>query len=384
MELWAGRGRPTSDPGELVGAIVVGLRYIRRWNVALGVGCALMLIGCSVPDRGSTGVLPTGGSIAAASPATSAARTPTASLTPTTAISEPLPRPSQLRAYPPESRSGVEVVDRLLAHLRQRDWSALAAMVDESAVPCEVPRPVSPQPRVCPAGKNPGDEIRGLWVYGIEAALWQDALFPLSQRFANAFSGATPALLAVRRDERTSTSNGMPASRWSVEMRDGDLYLTFSLSNNGLVLIAMDHGLGSLSPLLRPELAEWVLPPLSSGTAPAQPTAEEHDAIALAREFLKAWEMRDEHALQSMMSNRWLAASGGEFARLMGGAAMMKVIDVRMDDSRPVPPGGGILHVLLEVEPGSPNGPWSRGANERFLLLVIEAGTWKVDAVGSG
>jgi hypothetical protein len=192
--------------------------------------------------------------------------------TPTADVSKPDPAQDdrttddgKFVSLAPGTRAGVAIVDDFLALIEGKDWTGLAAFVDATTVPCEAPRPMSPQPRRCPDGVEAGSELQGLWVMSIEGALWPAGLDQLKARFEGALGGEQLLLLGVRADERPAQPNGLPSSRWAVEMVQGQVYLTFLLSGNGLVLIAMEHGLYSGSPLLDSASHSWLLEPVVTG-----------------------------------------------------------------------------------------------------------------------
>lgn len=140
---------------------------------------ALSLGACGVGDGGAPAETPQVTSSAAATSVPERTLTPTPECdekcrTVQAHTPEPTQTPSPPAAgYPQGTRTGSAEVDAIIAAIEARDASALAALIRLTSVPCEEPRPVQPQPLLCPDGVPVGTPLVGFWVTHVEGGLWQ-------------------------------------------------------------------------------------------------------------------------------------------------------------------------------------------------------------------
>ena len=136
-----------------------------------------LLLACRSTDEAPGTPTTAATMIATARPSDSATPTPECDLkcetlrnitpTPTRQISPPAP------FYPAGTRSGSGEVDAIVAAIESRDAARLANLITLTTVPCEEPRPQSPQPQRCPDGVPVGSPLTGVWMTHVEGGLWQ-------------------------------------------------------------------------------------------------------------------------------------------------------------------------------------------------------------------
>lgn len=111
-------------------------------------------------------------------------------------------------------------------------------------------------------------------------------------------------------------------------------------------------------------------------------TQDEADAVAAETLFVSAWERRDEAQLGAALSADWLRGSGQEWLTAFGGTASVRLVNLDVERSRPLPRGAVMVRATLDVTPAGGNSAWQHGPNERVIQFVREDGAWKVAGIG--
>ncbi|MBI5949594.1 MAG: hypothetical protein HY875_15750 [Chloroflexi bacterium] len=111
-----------------------------------------------------------------ATPTATATASPTATATarpePPTPTPVPPPQPDP-RTYPAGTRSGIAIIDAIIAAVESKDGAALEKLAHYLSYPCEGPKPVQPHPLRCANGVAEGTPKVGFWVSHVEGGLWE-------------------------------------------------------------------------------------------------------------------------------------------------------------------------------------------------------------------
>jgi len=114
-------------------------------------------------------------------------------------------------------------------------------------------------------------------------------------------------------------------------------------------------------------------------------SAEEEAARNVAVQYLQGLAHRDEHVV-TMLSDRW-RQQVGDAALLVAirepHVSQFDVGAVLKDDTHPHPAGTTQFRVTLQVTPDAGNTAWVKGENTRYVVLVPDGGTYRVDALAS-
>ena len=135
-----------------------------RWGLVFVLGVPALALAAACGDsKPAVTPTPTPTATATATPSPFATSSPTPAATPA-----PSPTPAVVVGYRKGTRTGELLVDRVIALIEVHDWDALAGLVQFTTYPCEAPKPVQPQPRLCRDGLNPDDPMTGFWVTDVE------------------------------------------------------------------------------------------------------------------------------------------------------------------------------------------------------------------------